>query len=433
MVNSKSGSEMRFYSLVVIGLLVLASGLPARATYEVVDQVVAIAEDDVVLASEIREQMIALVDNFKRRGVAVPPRDILFERVLEQSILERLQLQRASRMGLRVTDQRLNDAMTEIASNNGLSLSEFRRALLENGESYVDLREKIRRDILIRQVQQRSVIRTINVNKSEVDVFLESERGRALIQPEWQVDHLLLPVDNLEDAGELADSRTKIENLRKLALAGGNFQSILPAVRDSGANYQPLGWLDVASMPGLFSDVVPKLSEGEISSILESDSGFHLVQLRKIKGGAIGSVSETKVRHILIGETTIRDYEQSKELIETVRERLLAGEAFGLLAREFSDDPGSALSGGDLGWVEPGQMVPEFEQRMLSVELNQVSEVFRSQFGWHILEVLERRERDAFEERSRQIARQQLAESKYDDALNNWLQELRDSSYVEIK
>ncbi len=414
-------------------MISLGTSTPSLSNYQMVDQVVAVVEDDVVLASEIRERIIALVDNLNRRGITVPPRDILFEQAMEQSILERLQLQRAARMGMRVSDQRLNDAMTDIASNNGLSLSDFRRALIENGESYVDLREKIRRDILIREVQQRNVIRTINVNKSEVDSFLDSERGQALIQPEWQVDHLLLPVDNIADPGELSQAQTTMDTLRSLAKAGGNFQSILASVRETGASYQPLGWLDVSAIPSLFADLVPELGQGEISPVIQSDSGLHLIQVRNIKGGAVGSVSETKVRHILVGETTIRDYEQSKQLIEDVRQRLVDGEDFALLAREFSDDPGSALSGGDLGWVELGTMVPEFEERMLRTELNQVSEVFRSQFGWHILEVLERRERDAFEERSRQIARQKIAESKYDDALGNWLQELRDNSYVEIK
>lgn len=424
---------MRFSYCMSWGLFLLLGSLPLRANYEMVDQVVAVVEDDVVLASEIREQIVQLIDTLNRRGIAVPSKEVLFEQVMEQSILERLQLQRATRMGLRVSDQRLNDAMTEIASNNGLSLSDFRRVLIDNGESYVDLREKIRRDILIREVQQRNVIRSINVNKSEVDSFLSSDRGQALIQPEWQVDHLLMPVESFDDERAVEVQRSKIDALRGLAQAGGNFQSILPSVRESGASYQPLGWLDVTAIPSLFAELVPELSQGEISSVIQSDSGFHLVQVRNIKGGAVGTVSETKVRHILVGETTVRDYDQSKVLIETVKGRLANGESFSLLAREFSDDPGSALSGGDLGWVELGTMVPEFEQRMVAAPVNEVSEVFRSQFGWHILEVLERRERDAFEERSRQIARQKIAESKYDDALNNWLQELRDNSYVEIK
>lgn len=416
-----------------IAIIMLAFASLASAEYRLLDQVIAVVEDDVVLASEVREQLFQFKRTLRQRGQALPDDSILYEQILERAILERLQLQRADRMGLRVTDQTLNDAMTRIAEGNGLSLSDFRRALIENGESYVDLRENIRRDLLLREVQQRNVIRTININKSEVESFLASERGKALVQPEWQVDHILLEVSDFDDSREVADKRAEIERLQEAAVNAGNFQQIVEEIRRAEANYLPLGWLDTESIPTLFSNEVEQLKKGEISKVIESESGFHLIMLADVKGGALGSIQESKVRHILVSETAIRDYEQGKELIEEVRNRVLNGEDFRTLAREFSDDPGSALSGGDLGWVEPGVMVETFDAMMADVELKAVSPVFRSQFGWHILEVLERRERDAFEERSRQLARQKIAESKYDDALQNWLQELRDDAYVEIK
>lgn len=414
-------------------IFVFAKVLSASADYQMLDQVVAVVEDDVVLASEVRDRLGLLQQTLNKRGVPLPSVEELFNQVVEQSILESLQLQRAASLGVRVSDQELSNALTGIAGRNGMSLSEFRQMLLAEGESYVELRENIRKELLLNQVQQRHVFRNINISKAEIESFLDSERGRALVQPEWQIDHLLLEVNSFSDSTEVASKKQAIENLREKAIQAGSFQSILPDVRNAGVQYAPLGWVKAETMPSMFSDVVKKLNNGDVAPVIESESGFHLIRIADIRGGAVGAIKEVLVSHILVSETAIRDEEKSKKLIEDVRERAADGESFALLARTYSEDPGTALSGGNLGWTGYGRMVPEFDAMMEQTNKGEISSVFRSQFGWHILTVLDKREKDGFKEYSHEIAQRAIVETKYDDALQNWLQELRDNAYVDIK
>lgn len=406
---------------------------PASAEYRALDQVVAIVENDVVLATEVRQRLIELKASLRQRGVPMPSDTILYEQVVEQSILESLQLQRAADMGMRISDQELSDAMTRVAASNNLSLSDFRQALLDSGQSYVEVREKIRKEMLLNQVQQRHVFRNINISNAEIESFLDSERGQALVQPEWQIDHLLLEVANFEDTDEVAGKRALAESVRQKAVDAGNFQKVLDDVRNAGMQYAPLGWVDSESLPTMFAEPVSTMQTGDVGPVIESGSGFHLIRIADVRGGAVGTIKETLVSHILVSETAIRDQDESKELIEEVRQQAVDGESFALLARTHSEDPGSALSGGNLGWTEPGKMVPEFDQMMDDTEIDDISPVFRSQFGWHILTVLDRREKDGFKEYSQNIAQRAIVESKYDDALRNWQQELRDDAYVDIK
>ena len=403
------------------------------AEYKVLDQVVAIAEDDVVLASEVRDRFMQLKNTLRQRGVPMPSDSVLYEQVVEQAILETLQLQRAAEMGMRISDQQLSDAMTRVAAGNGLSLSEFRQQLLASGESYVKVRETIRKELLLNQVQQRHVFRNININKAEIESFLSSERGQALVQPEWQIDHLLIEVSNFSDKEEVGGKKQVMEALREKAIEAGSFQAILPDIRKENVSYAPLGWVDSESLPTMFASAVESMQSGDVAPVIESGSGFHLIRVADVRGGAVGTIKETLVGHILVSETAIRDREASKALIEEVRGRAIAGENFALLARTYSEDPGSALSGGNLGWTEPGKMVPEFDAVMQETEVGEFSPVFRSPFGWHFLTVADRREKDGFKEYSHEIAQRAIVESKYDDALQNWLQELRDNAYVDIK
>jgi len=417
---------------VIIGFSVAVSSF-ALAEYQPLDQVAVIVEDEVILASEIAERLVALKANLRQRGINLPSDEVLYEEVIEQQILESLQFQRAKQMGLRVSDQELNDALSRVAANNQLTLSEFREALLAQGQSYVQAREQIRKELLLNQVQQRNVFRSINISKAEIESFLSSGQGKALVQPEWKIEHLLLEVQDFSNEKDVSDKESQLKNLRSQAIAAGGFSTIDKVIRAANIAVQNLGWVDSKSIPTLFEKPVASLGAGEISSLIKSPSGFHLVRVAEVRGGAVEKVSETKVSHILITETLIRDQEQSKALINDVREKVINGEDFAFLARTHSEDPGSALSGGDLGWVSQGKMVPEFESMMLATGVGQVSEVFRTDYGWHFLKVLDRRESDAFKDYSYQIARRAIAENKYNDVLQNWLQELRDNAYVEIK
>ena len=405
----------------------------ANAEYQLIDRVVAIVEDDIVLASDIRDQIVAIKQRITASGGQMPADDILFEQVLERSILENLQMQRATQIGLRISDQQLNDAMTNIAGRNQLSLADFKVSVESQGESYLAIREKIRKDLLLNEVQRRSVIRNISISESEIENFLQSEQGQLLLSPEFNIDHILLPIP--VDAGEQTKAlvKEKAIQLQQLALNNNGFETLQNQIAVHNAERSPLGWRRAENMPSLFKGVIDNMAAGDVSEPILSDSGYHVIHITDKRGGVEGKTTETNVRHILIAPNEIRTMEEAQTLANEVREQLEQGEDFTQLARKYSDDPGSALSGGDLGWTEPGVLVPIFEETMNNAEIGVSSQVFQSQFGWHILEVSERREKDLSEERAAQQARMAIAETKYDDELNNWLQELRDNAFVDIK
>jgi len=323
--------------------------------------------------------------------------------------------------------------MTNIASRNQLSLADFKISVEAPGESYLAIREKIRKDLLLNEVQRRSVIRNINISESEIENFLQSEQGQLLLSPEFNIDHILLPIP--VDAGEQtkALAKEKAIQLQQLALSNNGFETLQNQIAVHNAERSPLGWRRAENMPSLFKGVIDNMAAGDVSEPILSDSGYHVIHITDKRGGVEGKTTETNVRHILIAPNEIRTMDEAQTLANEVREKLEQGGDFTELARKYSDDPGSALSGGDLGWTEPGVLVPIFEETMNNAEIGVSSQAFESQFGWHILEVSERREKDLSQERAAQKARMAIAETKYDDELNNWLQELRDNAFVDIK
>jgi len=405
----------------------------ANAEYQLIDRVVAIVEDDIVLASDIRDEIVAIKQRITATGGKMPTDDVLFEQILERSILENLQIQRAAQIGLRVSDQQLNDAMINIAKRNQLSLADFKISVEAQGESYLTIREKVRKDLLLNEVQRRSVIRNISISESEVENFLKSEQGQLLLSPEFNIDHLLLPIPT--DAGEQTKTlaKEKALQLQQLALNNNGFETLQNQIAVHNAERSSLGWRRAENMPSLFKGVIDNMTVGDVSEPILSDSGYHVIYITNKRGGVEGKTTETNVRHILIAPNEIRTMDEAQILAREIREKLAQGEGFIQLARKYSDDPGSALSGGDLGWTEPGVLVPIFEETMNNAEIGVSSQPFQSQFGWHILEVSERREKDLSQERAAQQARMAIAETKYDDELNNWLQELRDNAFVDIK
>ena len=405
----------------------------ANAEYQLIDRVVAIVENDIVLASDIRDEIVAIKQRITATGGKMPTDDLLFEQVLERSILENLQLQRAAEIGMRVSDQQLNTAMANIAERNKLSLADFKTSVEAQGESYLTIREKVRKDLLLNEVQRRSVIRNINISESEVENFLKSEQGQLLLLPEFNIDHILLPIP--VDAGEQtkALAKEKALQLQQLALNNSGFETLQNQIAVHNAERSPLGWRRAENMPSLFKGVIDNMNIGDVSEPILSDSGYHVIHITDKRGGVEGKTTETNVRHILIAPNEIRTMDEAQILANEVREKLAQGEDFIQLARKHSDDPGSALSGGDLGWTEPGVLVPIFEETMNNVEIGVSSQPFQSQFGWHILQVSERREKDLSQDRAAQQARMAIAETKYEDELNNWLQELRDNAFVDIK
>ena len=408
-----------------ISLLALgASSLASSQDYKLVDEVVVVVDEDVILGSELVERMQALAANIQRSGKTMPPPEQLQKQTIDTLIMESLQMQLAERAGARVSDAELNQALAGIAKQNGMDLEQFSQAVNKSGGSYESMREQIRKDLLLRNVQQGIVGQKVQVTPQEVDGFLNSAEGKSMIQPEYRLWHALIPVN---DSGAKNSARAKAEAVRELTLKKG------PSLRPGeGIEAQDMGWRPEADLPSLFASVAPKLKRGEVSSILENDSGFHIIQLLDVRGRN-ETIRQTRARHILLKPSAIRDDEQTEQLASQLRARALKGEDFRALAKQYSEDIGSAMEGGELGWVNPGQMVAEFQEAMDKTEVSAYSEPFKSQYGWHILQVEERRDQDMTDTMRRKMAENYLFQRKYQDELQVWQSKIRDEAYVDIK
>lgn len=420
---------------IVILMVVMMSGA-AQAERKLLDQVVAVVNESVILQSELDARINTIVGRLRSQGTSLPPRSVLEERVLEQLITESIQLQMAERVGMRISDNELNETLASIASRNNMSLAEFERQLGEEGVSYQEARQQIRSEMLTGRVQQRQVGNRVRVTDREIDNYLEATEGQSRTNAEYELAHILIQVNDPNDEEEAAAARALIETLREEIVAGRDFRSVAVAESDAsnaleGGN---MGWRAEGQLPSLVADVVPNMAAGEVSPVLENSSGFHLVTVLDKRGGDNAKVVEqSKVRHILVRPDEATSDSAAEAKIRELYKRLQEGASFAALAKGESDDPVSGSDGGNLGWVGPGQMVPEFEEAMMNAEVGELKGPFRSQFGWHILQVQDRRQQDISKEIKRGEARQAIYRRKFDLELQNWLREIRDEAFIEFK
>lgn len=418
------------YSLLLLTLL--GQALPAQANVEMVDKIIAIVDDDVILASELQERYAMVMKNIdEQTREAIPPEKIRSD-IFDQLILESIQLQIAYRVGLRISDAQLDESMARIAGQNGLNLQQFRQALEGDGISYAQTREKIRRDMLLQRVQQGSVNQRVQISDQEIDNFLASAEGQQLTAPEYRIYHALLEVPSTAPQDQIVRARQLVEQRYQQLQQGADFQQLVNEPSNPPFRFTDIGWRKAADLPSLFSSVATEMSAGDVHPPIENASGFHLIKLAD-KRGEGELVAQTRARHILLKASAIRDEQATEETIKTLRQRILDGEDFAALAREYSEDIGSAAEGGDLGWTSPGQLVEAFQQAMDNTDIDDISPAFRSQYGWHILQVTERRKKDVTDDLRRNIARNYIHQRKYDDELQAWLQKIRDEAYVDIK
>ena len=419
-------------ALLSVPLLAL-SVLPslASAQIEVLDQVVAIVDDDIILASELQERVQGVRSTMESRGVEVPSDDVLIRETLDRLILDSIQLQLANRYGVRIPDQQLDEAMTRLARQNGLTLEQFRIALEQSGQSYAAAREGLRDDLAIQRVQQGNVMRNINISEQEIDNFLTTEEGEAMTQPEYQVVQALLSISRGEDAAEIAAKEAYVTEVLSNIQSGQSFEQAVSGTEPYAFTGGDLGWRKLGDIPSMFADTVPTLTVGEVAKV-RSSSGFHLVYLADAVGGE-QLVRQTDVRHILVKPTEVLNEQAAEDLVVELRARIEEGEDFGELARQYSDDIGSATEGGNLGWTNPGQMVPEFEATMAGTAEGSISQPFRSEFGWHILEVKARRDKDFSGEVRRNQVAGYIRDQKYQEELDAWLRKIREEAFVDIK
>lgn len=420
--------------LALIGLIGLAStwlSASAWAQIQTLDQVVAIVDDDIVLASELQERVAGVRSTMESRGVEMPDDETLVRETLDRLILDSIQMQLANRYGVRIPDAQLDEAMTRLARQNGLTLEQFRIAVEQSGQSYAATRESLRRDLAIQRVQQGNVMRNINISEQEIDNFLATEEGEAMTQPEYRVIQALLATRRGEDSASVAAKEAFIDDTLTRIQGGTDFEAAVGSVEPYAFTGGDLGWRKLGDIPSMFADVVPTMSIGGVAKV-RSSSGFHLVYLADAVGGE-RLVKQTDVRHILIKPTEVLDEAAAEALAGQLMERVKGGEDFGTLARQYSDDIGSAAEGGELGWTNPGQMVPEFEAAMAAAAEGVVTEPFRSEFGWHILEVTGRRDKDFSGEIQRNQVANYIREQKYQEELDAWLRKIREEAFVDIK
>ena len=426
-------------SIPLLLVLALVAAAPASAAElskrgVMLDRVAAIVNENVISQSELDDQVSVISQRLAEQRTATPPADVLRKQVLDRLIVQEVQMQRAGRLGLKVSDEQLNAALNEIATRNNITLADLPRALASQGIDYGSYRENMRKEIALTSLRQRDVISKINVTPRELEQFIERQKKLPSETTEYNVSHILIAVaqdaaqsqvDELaKRAQDIYERASGTEDVGRLAVAYSNSQTAL----EGGS----LGWRKGPELPTFFAEEIVKLKAGGISKPIRTPSGFHLIKLNETRStDANRIIDQTHARHILIKPNELQDDATVRQKLAAIRERILKGEEFAAFASSMSEDSGSAVNGGDLSWTGPGTFVPEFESTMNGLAIDEISAPIRSPFGWHIIQVLGRRSFDTTDEQIRQRAFNQLRESKADEETELWLRRLRDEAFVD--
>ena len=408
--------------LLLIQITILMSAF-SFAKIEVLDRVAIIVDEGVVMETQIKDLVQTTKLRSIEQGMQLPPTEALLEEIQEQLIIQELQLQRGEEFGIRISDGELNQTFIQIAANNGVSLEQFIRDYEASGQNYEKLREEIRRDMIIQRVQRGIVGGSINITAQEIEGFLATEEAIAQLTPELLVRQI--------QVGSLEAAETILSRLEE----GENFEALVEekSINQNKSQGGLMPWRKINEMPSVFADAIRNQSLGFISEPIKTGSGFHLLKLEEKRGPLVKFEEQWETRHVLLIPSAIRDVDATKAEAEVLRERILAGEDFALIAKEFSEDPGSGSNGGNLEWLPKGATVGEFENVMLNSEINEVSEVFESQFGFHFLEVTGKRVEDVTDYQIEERAYSVLFSRKYDEELENTLRSMRAEAFVEFK
>lgn len=419
----------------LLSSLLLLSALTTHVVAEELNRIVAVVNDDVVLESELATKLEIIREQLRAQNTELPPEDVLRKQVLERVIVDKLQLQLAAANNIQIDDETLNSNLRNIAEQNGMSLEQFRSTLESEGHSFAAFREEIRSQIAIARLHQQMVGNRINVSEQEVDNQLANAKTSGSDEKEYHLSHILIPVPEgaTPDAIQAAQQQAE-ETVAKLR-GGADFATTAVAVSAGQTALQggDLGWRSAAQLPTVLADTIRALAPGEITDPIRAAGGFHIVKLNEVRGGGRHVVTQTHVRHILLTPDELLPESEVQNRLAQLRERILGGEDFAALARSHSKDKVSASKGGDLGWVNPGDLVPQFEEVMNGLKPNEVSQPVQTRFGWHIIQVLERREHDSTDEFRRNKVREQIRKRKTDEELALWLRRLRDEAYVEYR
>ncbi|WRQ73056.1 peptidylprolyl isomerase SurA [Pseudomonas saxonica] len=417
----------------LLGALFL--GTAAHAAVQPLDKVVAIVDNDVIMQSQLDQRVKEVQQTIAKRGQDVPPASVLDQQVLERLIVENLQLQIGERSGIRITDEELNQAIGTIAQRNNMTVDQFRQALAHDGLSYEDAREQVRREMIISRVRQRRVAERIQVTDQEVKNFLKSPMGAMQQSDEYRLANILIPTPDRASSEDIQAAGKKAVDIYNQLQQGADFAKLAIAYSssDNALEGGDMGWRKAAQLPPPFDEELSRMNAGDVTKPVRIPTGFIILKVNEKRGGNTVVTDEVHVRHILVKPSEIRTEDDTKKLIDKIYDRVKSGEDFATLAKTYSEDPGSALNGGDLDWINPQSLVPEFREVMANTPQGVLSKPFQTQYGWHVLEVLGRRAVDNTAKASEQQAMNTLRNRKYDEELQNWLRQIRDEAYVEIK
>jgi peptidyl-prolyl cis-trans isomerase SurA len=420
----------------IFAFLLVVGGVWAGAEVVKLDSIIAVCNDDVVLESELRERVTAVYQRLQGEGVTnMPAPDALTSQLMERLIVECIQLQMANQRGIVIDDETLTETVNGFAQQNNMSIDEFRLALDNSGVTYREFREGIRREMQLSQVQQLMVSRRVTITDKDLDDLIASPFFQEMISDEYRVGHILIAVEN--DASQVtiaAAGRAAADIVAELR-AGADFaqMAIERSASSTALEGGDLGWRRAAELPSLFDERIIALAPGETADPIQNSLGFHIVQLLEQRGVSRERKEQSLVRHILVKSSAIRSFSQTRALVQKLYNRIGAGEDFAMLAKEYSEDPGSALVGGDLGWSDGSDVVSEFGDVMAKLKIGALSEPFKTTHGWHILQVMDRRNEDISEEARRGKAAQLLHSRRFEEELQVWLQEIRDEAYVQLR
>ena len=432
----KSNYKKNLTLSVLIGFL-LSSFFSERmeAKIELIDRVIAVVDSGVIMESELNLRVQDIIGRLRSEGTELPPKELLEEQVLERLIIEEIQLQIGDSAGVKISDAELNRALSMLASQNSMNLEQFKESLDANNSSYSKLRDSVRKELIIQRVQRGKVGANIEISEQEIENFLNSEEGRSKLAEQYNVQQILLSLNSEAPESIVNSTKEKGADIIRRYNEGESFEK-LAATYSSDQNALEggsLGWRKATELPTLFSDVVTKMKVGEASELIRSGAGFHIIRLAEKKGDVVKFEDQTLVRHILVQPSEIRSEKQTKDLMNEIYQKLVDGEDFKQLARQHSEDPGSKMEGGELGWSAPDTFDPAFEAVMNSADIGEVSTPFQSSFGWHILEVLDRRNEDISDDVRKNRAYSIIFNRKFEQELQRTLIELRSESYVDIK
>jgi peptidyl-prolyl cis-trans isomerase SurA len=430
-----SSVQSRFNSICGLVLLLLCS-FDVFAVSESLDKIITVINDDIITQNELLTEINFIKKQLRQQNRPIPRDAVLHKQMLERLIQKRLQLQMAEKAHIRIADETLDNAILNIASQNNMSLTQFRNALEDDGYEFDTYRKIIRDEITINQLRQRLVVNRISVTEQETQDFLANKALQGGRNDEFRVAHILIEVPEAASSEQVQVTKQKAQEVLDKIINGEEFTELAAAFSDGQKALEggDLGWRKLGQLPVLFSNVVTTMEINGVSTLIRSPSGFHIIKLTdKRTDEKKLIIVQTKARHILVKVDELTTDHDARTKLEQLKRRIDLGDSFEEVAKSHSDDAGSAANGGSLGWVSPGVMVPQFERQMDKLDIGQMSEPFKTQFGWHIIHVQERRDHDNTEETNITSAKRQIRERKIEEETQNWLRRLRDEAYVEIR